>query len=110
MNVRKFFFKAWMFENVDSLLISGLVKAVQMKLSDKTGDFFEFEMLRQNGDFELFSIFNLYSCSVFSPFYAIMILLFLQSSKRGTWRSSASLRINFETFLGFFGIAIVRCL
>lgn len=40
MNVRKLFFKAWMFENVISLLISGLVKAVQMKLSDKTGDFF----------------------------------------------------------------------
>jgi hypothetical protein len=109
MNVRKLFFKAWMFENVDSLLISGLVKTVQMKLSNETGDFFEFEMLRQNGDFKLFSIFNLYSCSIFSPFYALMVFLFLKSSKGCTLSSYASLRINFETFLGFLGIGIVGC-
>jgi hypothetical protein len=42
------FFKIWMLENVHSLLVSSFVEAVQMELSYKTGDFFEFEMLWQN--------------------------------------------------------------
>ena len=95
-----------MFENLCSFIVSALVEAVEMKLPDETSDFFEFEILWQNLYFKLFSIYNLYPCSVYRPFDDIVVFWLLRSLEIATCSISDNLIMNLLILLEFLGMEI----
>ena len=58
-----------MFVDIGFSGVFAFAKSIKMELSDETTELFQFEVLNQNLTLKLFSINDLYPCTVNTPSY-----------------------------------------